>query len=120
MQRNFVERRMCDDDVPIQRFADRAKDALEGRSTGNRGCINAVNGDVYPVKMVLRVDVTFPFVRENAIRETRNADLANGRHIRICSLNVDCSKVHYDAPLAKYPGDAAGPIYAALRRWLAT
>jgi hypothetical protein len=35
--------------------------------------------------VILGVDVTFPFARENAIRKVRYADLANGR--KICATN---------------------------------
>jgi DNA polymerase III epsilon subunit-like protein len=59
---------------------------------------NAVERHIYPVEMVLRIDVSFPLLRQRAALKLSDANLTDRCHVRIRGLDIDSNKHHLSPP----------------------
>jgi hypothetical protein len=60
----------------------------------NFGFVNAMNGNIYPVKMIFRIDVTLPFLNQNVATISGHSDLLDRRHFRVRRLNINHNEIH--------------------------
>src|SRR5262245_33480516 len=59
--------------------------------------------DIDLVEMVLRIDVTFPLLRQRAVLELSDANLTDRCHVRVRGFDIDSNKLHLKRSQAAYP-----------------
>ena len=79
---------MGHDDMTAQELIQFCCRFREGRCTSNDHLINAVDGNVYPVEIVLGIDIGLPFLCERTTDETSDPYLGNGCHVRVGGFNL--------------------------------